>query len=267
MLPQKKNIPFFILRAVLGTAGLVSNFYAVSHLALADASILAKLAPFFTIFFSFLFLKERIRFTRLLMAVCAFTASLLIIKPAFAGSGHIFAASIACIGGLCAGGAYTCVRYLLTHKESGSFIVFFFSAVSMLILLPFFLYSFEPMSLQQLFWLLAAGAAGAGGQFTVTAAYSYAPAKNIAVFGQREGVPLKPDPAGVFEILKLLHCQKQECLYIGDTAVDIQTGKSAGLTTVGVLWGFRDRSELEGAGATHIIAKPAELLPLATAIR
>ena len=88
-----------------------------------------------------------------------------------------------------------------------------------------------------------------------------------AVFGQREGVPLKPDPAGVFEILELLHRQKQECLYIGDTAVDIQTGKSAGLTTVGVLWGFRDRSELEGAGATHIIEKPSELLPLATAIR
>ena len=181
-LPQKKNIPFLILRAVLGTAGLVSNFYAVSHLALADASILAKLAPFFTIFFSFLFLKERIRFTRLLAAVCAFAASLLIIKPAFAGSGHIFAASVACFGGLCAGGAYTCVRYLLTHKESGTFVVFFFSAASMLALLPFFLYSFAPMSLQQLFWLIATGAAGAGGQFTVTAAYSYAPAKNIAVF-------------------------------------------------------------------------------------
>ena len=88
-----------------------------------------------------------------------------------------------------------------------------------------------------------------------------------AVFGQREGVPLKPDPAGVFEILGLLHRQKQECLYIGDTAVDINTGKSAGLTTVGVLWGFRDRAELENAGATHIIAKPLELLPLVTAIR
>ena len=87
------------------------------------------------------------------------------------------------------------------------------------------------------------------------------------VFGQREGVPLKPDPAGVFEILGLLHRQKQECLYIGDTAVDINTGKSAGLTTVGVLWGFRGRAELEDTGAAHIIAKPQELLPLVTAIR
>ena len=86
-----------------------------------------------------------------------------------------------------------------------------------------------------------------------------------AVFGQREGVPLKPDPVGVFEILDLLHLKKDECLYIGDTAVDIQTGKSAGITTVGVLWGFRGRAELEGAGATHIIAKPSELLTLITA--
>ena len=86
-----------------------------------------------------------------------------------------------------------------------------------------------------------------------------------AVFGQREGVPLKPDPAGVFEILDLLHLKKDECLYIGDTAVDIQTGKNAGITTVGVLWGFRGRAELEGAGATHIIAKPSELLTLITA--
>ena len=123
----------------MGTAGLVSNFYAVSHLALADASILAKLAPFFTIFFSFLFLKERIRFTRLLAAVCAFAASLLIIKPAFAGSAHILAACIACFGGMCAGGAYTCVRYLLTHEEQATFVVFFFSVFSMTIMLPVFI--------------------------------------------------------------------------------------------------------------------------------
>lgn len=85
------------------------------------------------------------------------------------------------------------------------------------------------------------------------------------VFGQREGVPLKPDPTAVFEILELLHCKKEECLYIGDTATDISTGKHAGLTTVGVLWGFRDRAELEGAGAAHVIATPAELVSLVRA--
>ncbi|MEL3907149.1 MAG: HAD family hydrolase [Treponema sp.] len=83
-----------------------------------------------------------------------------------------------------------------------------------------------------------------------------------AAFGQRAGVPLKPDPAGVFEILDLLGCEKSDCLYIGDTAVDVNTGKAGGLATVGVLWGFRSREELEGAGASFIIEKPAELIPL-----
>lgn len=82
------------------------------------------------------------------------------------------------------------------------------------------------------------------------------------VFGQREGVPLKPDPTAVFEILPLLDCKKQECLYIGDTAVDMHTGDRANLTTVGVLWGFRNREELEKAGARHTIAHPSELLSL-----
>jgi len=84
------------------------------------------------------------------------------------------------------------------------------------------------------------------------------------VFGQRDGVPIKPDPAAVFEILTILNCQHTECLYIGDTAVDMHTGRGAGLVTVGVLWGFRDRKELENAGATHIIEKPEELLPFIT---
>ncbi|MGP1443849.1 HAD family hydrolase [Treponema sp.] len=82
------------------------------------------------------------------------------------------------------------------------------------------------------------------------------------VLGQREGVPLKPDPYGVFEILEKLQCKKEECLYIGDTAVDVHTGQNAGLTTVGVLWGFRERQELEEAGAAYIIDQPSALLPL-----
>lgn len=83
-----------------------------------------------------------------------------------------------------------------------------------------------------------------------------------AVFGQRTGVPLKPDPTAVYTILSQLHCSAADCLYIGDTDIDIKTGNAAGIATVGVLWGFRTKEELEKAGACHIIAKPAELLSL-----
>lgn len=82
-------------------------------------------------------------------------------------------------------------------------------------------------------------------------------------YGARDGIALKPDPAGVFEILKEFGATKEECLYIGDTATDIKTAKNAGLTSIGVLWGFRDRAELESAGADHIIQNPAEIIEIA----
>ncbi|MCM1024849.1 MAG: HAD family hydrolase [Roseburia sp.] len=78
--------------------------------------------------------------------------------------------------------------------------------------------------------------------------------------GQQEGLPIKPDPAGVFRILGQLGLTAADLLYLGDTATDMKTGKSAGAFTVGALWGFRDRRELEEGGADAVIAHPLELL-------
>jgi HAD hydrolase, family IA, variant 1 len=80
------------------------------------------------------------------------------------------------------------------------------------------------------------------------------------VWGQREGFPIKPDPSGAFEIMKELKMDAKDSLYIGDTKTDVLTGKRAGCFTIGVLWGFRDRKELEEAGADAIIKNPNELL-------
>ena len=79
-------------------------------------------------------------------------------------------------------------------------------------------------------------------------------------YGGRENIPLKPAPDGVFQIIDELGITKEECLYIGDTSTDMKTGKSAGLYTVGVLWGFRDKEELVTSGADEIISHPGELL-------
>lgn len=78
--------------------------------------------------------------------------------------------------------------------------------------------------------------------------------------GQKDELPIKPDPAGVFAILKQLNLTAEDILYLGDTATDMKTGKSAGAFTVGALWGFRDRKELEEGHADAIIAHPLELL-------
>lgn len=83
-----------------------------------------------------------------------------------------------------------------------------------------------------------------------------------AVLGQREGVPIKPDPYIANEAMQLAGVDRGDCLYVGDTATDMQTASNAGLESVGVSWGFRPVSELKDAGAAHIIDKPAELLSL-----
>ena len=81
-------------------------------------------------------------------------------------------------------------------------------------------------------------------------------------FGAREGVPLKPDPTAAVMLAEMLGVKEKECLYVGDTDVDMKTGKNAGFYTIGVLWGFRDRKELEENGADTIASHPSEILKL-----
>lgn len=80
--------------------------------------------------------------------------------------------------------------------------------------------------------------------------------------GQKEDVAIKPSPEGVFQILEQLGLAPEDILYLGDTATDMKTGKSAGAFTVGALWGFRDRAELCEGGADVIIEKPMQVLEL-----
>ncbi len=98
---------------------------------------------------------------------------------------------------------------------------------------------------------------------TVEVAKALFPEGSIDIcYGAREGVKLKPDPQGAFEILEELGLKPEECLYIGDTGTDMMTGKGASLYTIGVLWGFRDRKELEENGANAIISHPAEIIDI-----
>lgn len=79
-------------------------------------------------------------------------------------------------------------------------------------------------------------------------------------YGKRDGYPVKPDPVSVNEIIEKLGVDKKDCVYCGDTIVDMQTGKNAGLYTVGVLWGFRDADEIKSGEPQMIAAHPSEIL-------
>lgn len=78
--------------------------------------------------------------------------------------------------------------------------------------------------------------------------------------GKTEGIPLKPDPAGVFALLDKWSIKPEECLYVGDTGTDMETGNRAKIYTIGVLWGFRDENELIESGADKIISNPLEIV-------
>ncbi|MFO0902529.1 MAG: HAD-IA family hydrolase [Pirellulales bacterium] len=82
------------------------------------------------------------------------------------------------------------------------------------------------------------------------------------VLGQREGVPKKPDPTAAIEIASTLDLAPEQCIYLGDSLVDMQTAVRAAMCPVGALWGFRERDELVAHGAAHLLAHPSELLAL-----
>lgn len=83
--------------------------------------------------------------------------------------------------------------------------------------------------------------------------------KFTAVFGQRDGVNVKPDPTIVFDILKIANIKKNDVLYVGDSGVDMQTAANAGVTACGVTWGFRPRAELEEFNPAYIVDSAKEI--------
>lgn len=80
------------------------------------------------------------------------------------------------------------------------------------------------------------------------------------IVGQLEGISPKPAPDGALMIIEEMNLTKDEVIFVGDTKVDIATGKNAGLKTIGCLWGFRDRAEFLEAGADYIVKEADEIL-------
>ena len=168
------------LRCLFGTLGMVANFWAIDRLGLADSNILNKMSPFFAIVMSLFILRERPNKVEWTSVLIALVGAAFVIKPT-AGIASL-PALVGLFSGFAAGTAYTYVRKLSKQGERGPVIVFAFSAFSILFTAPYLLFAYHPMTWQQLVFLLLSGVGGAGGQFSITAAYAHAPAKEISVF-------------------------------------------------------------------------------------
>lgn len=180
-IPPKDHIPDLLGRSFFGTLGLICNFYALGTLNLSDANMLNKLSPFFAIIFSVFLLREKPKLVQIIGVTVAFVGSLFIIKPGFENP-QVLPAVAGLAGGMGAGIAYTFVRRLGKKQENSRRIIFFFSAFSCLLCLPFLIIQYKHMSLLQLIYLILAGTFACVGQLGITKAYICAPAREISVY-------------------------------------------------------------------------------------
>lgn len=178
--PKGARLDLF-MRSAFGFAGMLGNFYALSRLTVSDASMLNKMSPFFAIIFSAILLGERADKVQWSIVAAAFLGALLVIKPSFRNA-ELAASCAGFLGGVCAGAAYTFVRKITRKGVKGYYVVFFFSAFSTLAALPFVVFGYSPMSAAQWLYLIGAGVCAAGGQFAITAAYSFAPAREVSIY-------------------------------------------------------------------------------------
>ncbi|WP_462419914.1 DMT family transporter [Salinicoccus sp. Marseille-QA3877] len=176
---RKENQGLLLLRSSLGLLGVLLNFFVIDRMVLSDAEILNKLSPFFTILLCAIFLKEYIRRFQMISIIVALVGAVFIIKPSM--SSDTVYALLGILGAILAAGAYTVLR-VLGSREKFYTVVFYFSGFSTVALLPFFIFQYEPMTFEQWIMLILAGIFAAFGQFGLTIAYSFAPAREISIF-------------------------------------------------------------------------------------
>ncbi|MCF7857934.1 MAG: DMT family transporter [Candidatus Cloacimonetes bacterium] len=175
---QLKNQKYLLIRSLLGVLGMVLYFYAISNLVLADSAMLHKLFPFFVTIFAAIFLKEKISKIQIPALIFVFLASLLIIKPRFDYS--VLPALAGFGSAVVSGITYTLVRFL-RNREHPATIVFYFSFTSLIILAPLML-NFQTPTIEQWLFLLLIGIFAAIGQFSLTYAYRFGKASEIAIY-------------------------------------------------------------------------------------
>lgn len=175
-----KHIKLLTLRSMLGTVGILFNYYAIDHLILSDANVIFRLSTVFLLITCYIFLGEKLLKYQIVGIVIAFIGVVFIVKPSF--DFDFFPFLIALGGSILSALAYTTLRYL-GPREKPITVVLFFSTFTAVVLLPYIAFTYEPMTMVQIGFGVAAGLSAFVGQLGVTMAYKHAPAKEVSIYG------------------------------------------------------------------------------------
>jgi drug/metabolite transporter (DMT)-like permease len=178
LLGRAENQRYLFGRSLLGIGGVTCYFWAIDHLYLADAVMIGKLSPFFVAVFAAAFIGERLDRRVILALILGFGGGLLVIKPRF--DLEVLPSLVGVASAIFAGGAYVLLRFLRDREEPET-IVFHFSLLTLVLLLPFVAPGFTPPSAMEWAWLLGIGLSAGVGQMALTASYRHAPAGPVAL--------------------------------------------------------------------------------------
>lgn len=176
---KKESRKYLLARGFLGTLAILTNYYALDKMFLSDATILTKLAPFFTIIFSYLIISEKINKKQATLLMIAFAGSLFVIKPQF--NTAVIPALIGVASAGFAGFAYTMIR-VLGNKEDFWTIILSFTGIATIVMLPSMFMHTENLTITNVLLLISAGIAFTLGQIALTIAYKNAPASEISMY-------------------------------------------------------------------------------------
>lgn len=177
---KANNLNIVLVRSFIGVLGILSYFYAISQMKMADAVILNKTSPFFVMIFASLFLNEKIRKPQIFSLGFAVVGATFVIKPSF--SSEMIPALVALSAGILSGISYTLLRHL-RKTDSSETIVLSFCAFSTLATLPFLFWGgFVIPDLKEAFALLALGVFAVLAQLFVTQAYRYSEAGEVSIY-------------------------------------------------------------------------------------
>ncbi len=162
---KKGSWPDLLMRAGFGTIGVIANFYAISNTNMSDAMMLNKLSPFFAMLTSIIVLKEAADGFQWAAILTAIAGAVFVVKPTFlfgslgVSGEDMFPLAVALTGGICAGIAYTFLRRVTLKGERGIVVVAFFSTFSCIALIPFIIFTYQPITLIQFFFCCMTGVA------------------------------------------------------------------------------------------------------------